>query len=156
MSGTLVPGRIRRRVRRAFGAAHAFPIRERYLLGPTDPPRVGPERLRCPATRLGLLTRPEPRANPISEPSSEAFRLPAGPCGRSGPERKVAGSRDEVNAAGASATQRFRSINAGERGDPPREKTAAGGKVVRQNSPHGFQDGHSGGRPQQPKRAARP
>jgi hypothetical protein len=82
------------RARRTFGAARAFPIRERYLLGPTDPLKgwsqatfrdleVEPV-LRDSAGRpdsLALLRLP-PRIR-------EASAFPFGPGGRLGPARKL-------------------------------------------------------------------
>jgi hypothetical protein len=82
-----------RRARGAFGAAHAFPIRERYLLSATSPPTMVPSDF---GSRSGSLTARETGGHGLNRGGTRILlRFPdhqpsSGSCGRSGPNGTVA------------------------------------------------------------------
>jgi hypothetical protein len=79
------------RARRTFGAAHAFPIRERYLLGPTDPLKEWSQATFDDLEEgpVALLVSPDHQTRLRSSDDLDgpwkASALPFGPGGRLGP-----------------------------------------------------------------------
>src|SRR5215212_5977292 len=100
--------------RDAFGADHAFPIRDRFLLGIAARQEGGPERptdvARSPVSPPPVRPMRLASLRPIRQhvaPSSSRYR------GRSGPERKISVGTGTVNSAVLSAEQPIRARSAG-------------------------------------------
>jgi hypothetical protein len=101
--------------RGTFGAARAFPIRERCLLGPSTRQALAPSdsvgRKSVGAPPLGDLFGTA-RTVPFDRSARRSFR-PPDPRGRSGPTRKLARAPTCVNLTEGSAPQRIRHVRAG-------------------------------------------
>jgi hypothetical protein len=129
--------------RGTFGAARAFPIRERCLLGSSTRQALAPSdsvvRKSVGAPPLGDLFGTA-RTVPFDRSARRSFR-PPDPRGRSGPTRKLARAPTCVNLTEAFAPQRIHHVRAGSRTqNAPRQRvTRRGGRftgpVERQDDP---------------------